>query len=71
MDCFAGSGTTIASANELGRHWVGIDKSEQAIKLIQKRLAHTRASLFKTNLEYEMLMLEEKTNPALSKHKSG
>jgi adenine-specific DNA-methyltransferase len=32
LDCFAGSGTTMAVAHQLGRRWVGIDNSIEAIK---------------------------------------
>lgn len=38
MDCFAGSGTTLVAANELGRKFIGIDISKQAIKVINKTL---------------------------------
>jgi adenine-specific DNA-methyltransferase len=38
LDCFAGSGTTLVAAEILGRRWVGIDNSEVAIEIIQKRL---------------------------------
>jgi adenine-specific DNA-methyltransferase len=32
MDCFCGSGTTLAVAHELGRFWIGVDNSPEAIK---------------------------------------
>ncbi len=54
LDCFAGSGTTLIAAQTLNRHWVGIDKSEQAIKIAKKRLADLPNSLF-SKLEYEFL----------------
>lgn len=38
MDCFAGSGTTLAVAEKLGRRWVGCDIGKLAIYTIQKRL---------------------------------
>jgi len=38
LDSFAGSGTTLVAAEELGRRWVGIDNSEKAIEVSQKRL---------------------------------
>jgi adenine-specific DNA-methyltransferase len=37
LDCFAGSGTTLAVASELGRTWIGVDCSEIAIKTILNR----------------------------------
>jgi adenine-specific DNA-methyltransferase len=38
LDCFAGSGTTLVAAEELGRRWIGIDNSPYAIERSQKRL---------------------------------
>ncbi len=47
LDCFAGSGTTLIAAEELGRRWIGIDSSKIAIDVIQKRLSLiNRASAF-------------------------
>lgn len=37
LDCFAGSGTTLAAAEQLGRQWIGIDIGDEAIATIQKR----------------------------------
>jgi adenine-specific DNA-methyltransferase len=37
LDCYAGSGTTMAVANELQRHWIGIDCSPEAISTILER----------------------------------
>jgi adenine-specific DNA-methyltransferase len=37
LDFFAGSGTTLAMASELGRRWIGIDNSSEAINHIFKR----------------------------------
>ena len=39
LDCFAGSGTTLVAAEELGRQWIGIDIGEEAITTIKKRFA--------------------------------
>jgi site-specific DNA-methyltransferase (adenine-specific) len=38
LDPFCGCGTTIAAAQRLGRHWVGIDITHLAINLIRHRL---------------------------------
>ena len=37
LDCFAGSGTTLDLAEQLGRKWIGIDNSSEAILNIFKR----------------------------------
>ncbi|HRU15451.1 MAG TPA: site-specific DNA-methyltransferase [Anaerohalosphaeraceae bacterium] len=59
MDCFVGSGTTIVSANELRRNWIGIDKSKEAIEVTVKRLTKTKtSSLFNSNMPYEIYNLE-------------
>jgi adenine-specific DNA-methyltransferase len=38
LDAFCGSGTTLVAAQELKRHWIGIDSSKQAISICKKRL---------------------------------
>ena len=38
LDCFCGSGTTLAVARDLGRRWIGIDSSELAITTTIERL---------------------------------
>lgn len=38
MDCFAGSGTTLKCAQDLGRKWIGMDCSKTAIKTIKDSL---------------------------------
>ena len=40
LDCFAGSGTTLAVAEQLGRRWLGGDNSSHAIATILRRFAH-------------------------------
>ena len=54
LDCFAGSGTTLIAAQSLNRSWIGIDKSEPAIKVVTKRLNDLPSSLF-SKVEYEFL----------------
>jgi site-specific DNA-methyltransferase (adenine-specific) len=44
-DFFCGSGTTLAAAKKLGRHYVGCDVSEKAVALAKRRLQDTSASL--------------------------
>lgn len=42
LDPFAGSGTTLVVAKEMKRHYLGIEKSPEYIKLIKKRLKYDR-----------------------------
>jgi len=37
LDCYCGSGTTLAVASDLGRRWIGVDNSSEAIKTILQR----------------------------------
>jgi adenine-specific DNA-methyltransferase len=37
LDCYAGSGTTLAVASDLDRKWIGVDKSDEAIRTILHR----------------------------------
>lgn len=34
LDCFAGSGSTLLTANKLGRKWIGVDNSTHSFKVI-------------------------------------
>lgn len=45
LDAFAGSGTTCAVAEKLGRRWIGIDCGKLAIYTIQKRMLSLRADI--------------------------
>ena len=40
LDCYAGSGTTLAVASEMQRQWIGMDRSAEAISAIFKRFEH-------------------------------
>lgn len=41
-DCFMGSGTTLEAAEEMGRNWLGIDNSKEALTVTKQRLTHGR-----------------------------
>jgi site-specific DNA-methyltransferase (adenine-specific)/adenine-specific DNA-methyltransferase len=45
LDAFAGSGTTCAVAEKLGRRWIGIDCGKLAIYTIQKRMLNLRREI--------------------------
>lgn len=44
LDCFSGSGTTLAVAEKLNRRWVGVDCGKLAIYTMQKRLLNVSNS---------------------------
>ena len=46
MDCFCGSGTTLVSAKELKRRFVGCDISSEAVALTNKRLGKVGQRIF-------------------------
>lgn len=45
LDCFAGSGTTSAVAEKLGRRWIAIDCGKLAIYTIQKRMLNLKTEI--------------------------
>ena len=53
MDFFCGSGTTLVAAEQLGRRWIGVDNSDDAIALAQHRLK---------DANYTFISLEDKSN---------
>jgi adenine-specific DNA-methyltransferase len=63
LDCFAGSGTTLKSAQKNGRKWIGIDESDEAIKAIQNKLNTITEDLFIEKLDYRILIEKEILRP--------
>ena len=55
LDCFAGSGTTLKSAQKNGRQWIGIDQSDEAIKAIISKLDTVEGDLFVSKSDYKLL----------------
>ena len=51
LDCYCGSGTTLKSASDNGRKWIGIDCSEIAIKTTKEKLNKQR-TIFDSEYEY-------------------
>ena len=45
IDTFAGSGTTLAVAEKLGRRWIGIDCGKLAIYTMQKRMLNLKTEI--------------------------
>ncbi len=52
LDCFCGSGTTLKASQDLGRNWIGIDKSDEAIKVALKKLDSKNESKNHMGFEY-------------------
>jgi site-specific DNA-methyltransferase (adenine-specific) len=59
LDPFCGCGTTIASAQRLGRRWIGIDITHLAIGLIRNRLADSHGSEVAYSVHGEPVTLED------------
>ena len=56
LDFFCGSGTTLIASSELGRKWIGIDSSSEAINIVRTRLSSFSNELFsKANYCYVSL----------------
>ncbi len=52
LDCFCGSGTTLKSAQNNRRRWIGIDESEHAIKATIKKIETIEGDFFYNNQGY-------------------
>jgi adenine-specific DNA-methyltransferase len=73
LDCFSGSGTTLAAASLLNRHWIGIDNSREAIKTTLVRFAKGTEAMGdfvngKTKPDNRLLFDFEPTLPPSSAH---
>jgi adenine-specific DNA-methyltransferase len=66
LDAFCGSGTTLKSAHLLGRQWIGIDKSDLAIKATKEKLNNITGDLFIQKPRYKYIEIE--THKSRLKH---
>lgn len=62
LDCFAGSGTTLVAAEELGRQWIGADIGEESIRTIENRFKHGTRPMgdYTRKKEQSLSLFEEK-----------
>ncbi len=61
LDAFCGSGTTLKSAHLLKRKWIGIDKSDLAIKATKEKLNSIKGDLFIQKPDYEYIEIDTLT----------
>ncbi len=61
LDCFCGSGTTIRAAQKLGRKWIGIDNSKEAIRVTLDHLEKIPNTIF-NEFNYSYFELQEIIN---------
>jgi DNA modification methylase len=54
LDPFAGSGTTLVAAKEHGRHYIGIDISEEYYHLVRERVGHNQPLLLEESVTYKV-----------------
>ena len=45
LDCYSGSGTTLEAASALERRWIGVDSSDEAIRITLQRLRYGRGRM--------------------------
>ncbi|MDR2805404.1 MAG: site-specific DNA-methyltransferase [Dysgonamonadaceae bacterium] len=62
LDCFCGSGTTLKAAQINNRQWIGIDRSEPAIRVTKEKLGAIQGDLFSIKPEYEFINLNEENS---------
>lgn len=67
LDCFCGSGTTLKAAQLNNRQWIGVDKSEYAIKATKNKLKSIKGNLFMATPEYDFINLNSKIIDNISK----
>lgn len=63
LDCFCGSGTTLAVAQKLGRRWIGCDINKGAIQITSKRLQKIILEKIKNDKNNKQESLLKEKNP--------
>jgi site-specific DNA-methyltransferase (adenine-specific) len=66
LDPFCGSGTSLVAANIMGRGYIGIDKSEDAVRISNRRLGTRRVSKSVVAEKGRQSFLAKVDNPAIS-----
>ncbi len=51
LDCFAGSGTTLAVAHKMGRRWIGIEVMDSTFQLITERMEKVVSGKVQTEVD--------------------
>jgi len=69
LDCFNGSGTTTLTAHQLGRQYIGIEKSEKYIRIAQERHEEILQGLDPFRKEKRKLTAKNSPVPRLRKQK--
>jgi len=62
LDCFAGSGTTMAVAQKLARRWIGCDLNKGAVQTISKRLQKIIKDQEKESKNKQNTLLDDNKN---------
>ena len=58
LDCFCGSGSTLLSAIRNQRNWIGIDASDESMKVVKKQLKEQGGTLFGEYSDYDFIHLK-------------
>lgn len=63
LDCFCGSGTTLQAAARNNRQWIGIDRSDLAMKITKERMKIAMDNMFESDAEFiDLIKSEYKTS---------
>ncbi len=71
LDCYSGSGTTLEVADRLGRRWIGVDSSKEAINTTINRLTVEEKVCSQSKVKQQELPLHPKERSGFSLLKPG